>query len=215
MAIEVKPSTPITGNVLVPSQKTPPVLSITTTLPMDTLQTYLNCREFNYLICHLVVFFFYLMEDQVIHIKLIKCTAIPRVNPLLVSNDKAFKWHTVDHSSADHVVLLVEMRHGNSYILDPSFLALDPSGSYEKPYGIFRTDDRELNKWYKHMEFASDFCSHTSMKVISEYQGFASLLKMLDDDFGSSICTVLQSFNNPTPPLNMISCRISSWMMQQ
>jgi hypothetical protein len=141
------------------------------------------------------------MEDHVIDIKLISCKALSRVNPLLVSNDKDFRWRTIHNLSSDttrdYFVLLVELRDGNSYVLDPSFMALDPSGSYEKPYGIFRTDDRELNKWYKHMEFAVDFCSYTSMKVISEYQGVANLLNTVDNEFCSSLCTVLQSFNNP------------------
>lgn len=210
MAIEVKPSTLVVANVLLPSHKTPPVLPVATTLPMNTLQTCLISLELADFICHLIVFFFYnmpssiyVMEDQVIDIKIISCTALPRVNPLLVSNDKDFKWRTIHNLSADttrgHVILLVAMRDGNSYILDPAFVALDPSGSYETPYAIFRTDDRELNKWYKHMEFAVDFCSHTSMKVISKYQGVANLLKMVDGKFSSSLFTAFNSFNNPAP----------------
>lgn len=194
MAIETKPSTLVTGNVLLPSHKTPS--SVTTTQPMDTLL----CIEFNHLICHLIISFFYnmsvssiyVMEDQVIDIKLISCTALPCVHP---SAD----------TTRDHVVLLVEMRDGNSYVLDPSFMALDPSGSYERPYGIFRTDDRELNKWYKHMEFAIDYCSYTSMIVLYEYEGIANLLKMIDDEFDSSLCTTaLQAFNKTLLPTRIV-----------
>lgn len=145
------------------------------------------------------------MEDKVIDIKLISCTAIPRVNPLLVSNDKGFKWRTIHNLSSDttrdHIVLLVEMRDGSSYILDPAFMSLDPAGSYETPYAIFHTDDRELNKWYKHMEFAIDFCPHTAIKVISDYQGVKNVLKMVDEEFSSSMLTAFNSSNGPVPDI--------------
>ena len=210
MAIEVK----TTGNGLVPLHRTPPVFSATTTLPMKRLQTCLSCFELNELICHLIIAFFYNLnlirpasvyvnQEQVMDIKLISCTALLRVNPLLVSNDQYFRWRTIHEPSTDttcdRVVLLVEMREGHSYVLDPSFLALDPAGSYEKPYIIFPTNDREIEKWYKHMEFAIDFCFETSMKVLSKYQGVTSVIKMVDEEFNSSLCTALHSFNNPTP----------------
>jgi len=210
MAIEVKPSTLVVANAILPSHKAPPVLPLTTVLPMDILQTCLISLQLADLICHLIVFFFYnmsssiyIMKDQVIDIKLISCTAIPRVNPLLVSNDKGFKWRTIHNLSSDttrdHVVLLVETRDGSSYILDPAFMSLNPSASYETPYAIFRTDDRELNKWYKHMEFANDFCSNTSMKVISKYEGVGNILKMVDEEFRSSLFTAFNSFNYLAP----------------
>lgn len=208
MTIEVKPSTLVVTNVLLPSHKAAPVLPVTTALPTKTLQTCLISLELADLICHLITFFFYnmsssiyIMEDQVIDIKLIACTALPRVNPLLVSNDRGFKWRTIHNLSSDttrdHVVLLVEMRDGSSYILDPAFMSLDPAASYETPYAIFRTDDRELNKWYKHMEFAIDFCPHTSIKVIAHYQGVTNILKMVDEEFSSSMLTAFNS--NPVP----------------
>ena len=206
MAIEVKPST-LVANVLLPSHKAAPVLPVTTTLPMKTLKTCLISLELADLICHLITFFFYnmsssiyVMEDQVIDMKLISCTALPRVNPLLVSNDKGFKWRTLySDTTRDHIVLLVEMRDGSSYILDPAFMSLDPAGSYEMPYAIFRTDDRELNKWYKHMEFAIDFCPHTAIKFISVYQGVTNILKMVDEEFSSSMLTAFNSSNSPVP----------------
>jgi len=213
MVIEVKPLLSATGNVLVPLHRTPPVFSAATTLPMKRLQTCLSCFEFNELICHLIIAFFYNLnltrpasvyvnQEEVMDIKLISCTALLRVNPLLVSNDQYFRWRTIHEPSTettcDRLVLLVEMRGGHSYVLDPSFLALDPAGSYEKPYVIFPTNDREIDGWYKHMEFAIDFCFETSMKVLSKYQGITRVIKMVDDEFNSSLCTALHSFNNPT-----------------
>lgn len=207
MTIEIKPSLQQVANVLLPS------LPVTTALPMKPmkmLQTCLISLELADLICHLIAFSFYnmsssiyVMEDQVIDVKLISCTALPRVNPLLVSSDKGFKWRTIHNLSSDttcdHLVLLMEMRNGNSYILDPAFMSLDPIGSYETPYAIFRTDDIELNKWYKHMEFAIDFCPHTSIKVISDYQGVANIFKMVDEKFNSSLLTAFNSPNTPVP----------------
>ena len=214
MVIEVKPSLFVTGNVLLPSHKTPPVFSISTALSMERLQTCLNCFEFTYFTCHLIISFFYnltmtsiyFMGEQVVDIKLISCTALPRVNPLMVSHDRSFTWRTIHTFTADttrdHIVLLLEMLNGESYVLDPSFLALDPAGMYEKPYAIFRTDDKEISKWYKHLEFATDFCFETSMKVISKYQGVTRIMKKLDDKFNSTLCTALDQFINPPSPID-------------
>ncbi len=213
MTIEVKPLSIITGNVLIASHKTPPVFSSTTGLPMDRLQTCLNCFEFTNLTCHLVVSFFnnmagtsiYFMEDQVIDIKFIPCTALPRVNPLLVSNDNSFKWRTIYDLTADttrdHTVLLVEVLDGTSYILDPSFVALDPAALREKPYAIFRSDDRDIRKWYKHLEFAMCFSFNESMKLLSEHQGISSVMKKIDDELNSSLHTAFDLFNNPPSPI--------------